>query len=131
MPAIVARHHENRAALVARKVGEREPRQDDAAEREHLPGLPHQVSVDVEVWLLGQPVERTAGLRLGRHGQVPVADHLHQHMHPRVRGDAAADLLGWSCSCLSWSAYGVTHGSHAQHHADTAMGVLSPNPRNF
>ena len=91
---VVARDDEGRTALVAGQVGEREAGKDDAAKGEHLAGLRlHQVGVGVEVGFVGEPVEGTAGLGDGRHGQGvgPAVHDFHQHMHAGLGSDSMAD----------------------------------------
>jgi hypothetical protein len=94
-PAVViARHHEGRAPLVPGKVGEGEPGEDDAAEREHSVCAFDQVSVAIEVRLVGQPVVRSAGFGQRRHRQGLVLEQLDDDMHFGVRGNATACKFG-------------------------------------
>lgn len=91
---IVARNHKSRTALVAREISERESGKNDAAEREHSARWLDQVGVGVELGFLGKPVETLSGLCNRGHRELAARVHLDQHMHPGMRGNAAADEFG-------------------------------------
>jgi hypothetical protein len=84
----------SRAALVAREIGERKSREDDAAEREHSKGRLDQIGVRVERRLFGQPIETLSSLCDRGRREFSARSHLDQHVHPGMRGNAAASEFG-------------------------------------
>jgi hypothetical protein len=54
----------------------------------------HQIGVRVELRLFGQPIETFPSLCDRAHGEFTTRSQLDQHVHPGVRGDAAASEFG-------------------------------------
>ena len=81
-------------ALLPLEIGEWKSSKDDAAEREHSARALNQIGIGIEFGFLCQPVEALSGLCDCRHGELTARGDLDQHMHPNMRGDAAAGEFG-------------------------------------